>query len=281
MLTLESNARSVLRIRPIDSLELPELAPYRTMRRVQEQRDEGIFVAEGEKVVRRLLESHFTVLSVLMPEHWMTQFTPILQNRPEAIQGFVADKALLETLIGFSMYQGVLAVGQVPSAPSLEDLWKRAPSPRYWTAMDGLTNGENVGVVVRNAAAFGVQTIVSGETSSSPFLRRSIRSSMGTIFRLPVLETQNLAATLQELRRRGLHIVGAHPHSDKRILSQAQLRQDLCLVFGSEGEGISPAVQNACDELVAIPMAPGVDSLNVGCASAAFFYEVARQRGMS
>src|SRR5215475_2086868 len=101
----------MLRIREIESFDLPELQPYRTMRRQLEHRQQGIFVAEGEKVVRRLLESRFIPLSVLMPEKWLSELEPLLRARPETIDAFIADKALLETLTGFSMYQGLLAVG--------------------------------------------------------------------------------------------------------------------------------------------------------------------------
>ena len=164
--------------------------------------------------------------------------------------------------------------------------------------MDGLTSAENLGALVRNCVAFGVQALIVGETSSSPFLRRAVRNSMGTIFQLPVIELAKLgqrhqfttkphatkltlAECLKDLRGRGVRCIAAHPHTDKKFLSQADFSGDCCLVFGSEGDGISPAVLAACDEAVAIPMPPDVDSLNVGAAAAVFLYEAARQRGRS
>src|SRR4029077_16468447 len=98
---------------------MPALAPYRTMRRQYEHRQQGIFVAEGEKVVRRLLESQVSVVSVLLPEKWLRDVEPVLQARREDIRFFVGEKKLLETLTGFSMYQALLAVGRVPPAPPL------------------------------------------------------------------------------------------------------------------------------------------------------------------
>ena len=127
----------------------------------------------------------------------------------------------------------------------------------------------------------GVRTLLVGETCSSPYMRRAVRSSMGTIFKLSVVECVSLAESLRELRRHGVWSVAAHPHTDRRTLSQARLASDCCLVFGSEGFGISTGVLAACDEHVAIPMQAGVDSLNVGSASAAFLYEAARQRGQA
>src|SRR5436190_2974164 len=168
----------------IDSFDLPELQPYRTMRRQMAHREQGIFVAEGEKVVRRLLESKFGVISALMPESWLAELEPLLKARPETVRVFIAEKALLETLTGFSMYQGLLAVGQIPAEVPLEKILSDSPRPHLLVAVDALSNAENLGALVRNCAAFETQALVVGETSSSPFLRRAVRSSMGTVFQL-------------------------------------------------------------------------------------------------
>jgi len=266
-------------LRKIESFELPELQPYRTMRRQQEQRDQGIFVAEGEKVVRRLLESRLAVVSVLLPEKWLASYEPLLQARREEIQVFIAEKKLLETLTGFSMYQGLLAIGKVPPPVSLERILVESVRPRLLAAVDRLASAENIGALVRNCAGFGAHALIVGETSGSPYLRRAVRNSMGTVFQLPIVETGNLAGALRELRAHGVRCVAAHPHTDRKTISQADFTSDVCVVFGSEGDGISAAVLAECDEAVAIPMPPMVDSLNVGAAAAVFLYEARRQRG--
>ena len=264
----------------IESFDLPELQPYRTMRRQHEHREQGIFVAEGEKVVRRLLESKFGVVSVLLPEKWRQELAPLLEARREETQVFVAEKALLETLTGFSMYQGLLAVGVVPPLPTLKEVVARSSQPRLLVAADGLTSAENLGALVRNCAAFNSQALIVGETCGSPFLRRAVRSSMGAIFQLPTVETASLTQALRDLRECGIRSIAAHPHADGRTLSQANFKSDCCIVFGSEGYGISPAVLSACDEAAAIPMPETVDSLNVGSAAAVFLYEANRQRSL-
>jgi tRNA G18 (ribose-2'-O)-methylase SpoU len=269
----------VIVVEHIDSLDRPELEPYRTMRMQAEHRRQGIFVAEGEKVVRRLLESPLTVVSVLLPEKWFYQFEPLLQARPEQVQVYLAPKERLEQLTGFSMFQGVLAVGKVPAPLSLEALLATCPRPCLLVAVDGLTNAENLGGLVRNCAALGAHGLLVGETSSSPFLRRAVRGSMGAIFRLPAVELDNLAEALRQLRHQGIRCLAAHPHAQGRRLSATRLTGDCCLVFGSEGYGLAPNILAACDEPVAIPMAAGIDSLNVASAAAAFLYEAARQRG--
>ena len=285
-----------LNIQKISSFDAPELQPYATMKRPWEHERQGIFVAEGTKVVQRLLESRFAVVSVVLPEKWLDDFRPLLETRPEPIIVYLAEKKLLETLTGFSMFQGVLAVARIPPPVSLDEIVSNNPKPLLLVAVDALTNAENLGALVRNCVAFGVQALIVSETSSSPFLRRAVRNSMGTIFQLPVIElaklglrhrfktrphaTQlTLAECLKALRGGGIRCIAAHPHTDKKFLGQANLSGDCCLVFGSEGDGITPVVLEACDEAVAIPMAPAVDSLNVGAAAAVFLYEVARQRG--
>src|SRR4029079_6778991 len=129
----------MLRVRKIESLDLPPLGPYRTMRRQMEHRQQGIFVAEGEKVVRRLLESRFGVVSLLIPEKWLSPLEPLLDVRPENIQVYLAAKSLLEKLPGFSMYQGLLAVGKVPPQPSLDQILSRSSRPYLLAAVDSLT----------------------------------------------------------------------------------------------------------------------------------------------
>ena len=250
------------------------------MRRPADHVHQGIFVAEGEKVVRRLLQSPtFQVVSLLIPPKWMDEYGSLVEARKESIDVFIAEKKVLENLTGFSMYQGVLAVGRIPPQPLLESVLDGSSRPHLLLATDALSNAANMGAVVRNCVAFGVQAMIVGETCSPPWLRRSVRSSMGTIFDLPVIETASLVLTLRGLRNRGLHVVGAHPHVDGRTLAQVDLNRDVCIVVGSEGDGLGPEVLEACDEHAAIPMQCGVDSLNVTSATSVFLYEANRQRG--
>jgi tRNA G18 (ribose-2'-O)-methylase SpoU len=274
----------MLRIQKISSFDASELQPYATMRRPVEHEVRGIFVAEGEKVVRRLLESHFTVVSAVFSEQWLDNFRPLIEARSEKIIVYLAEKKWLETLTGFSMFQGVLAVGKIPAHASLENILHDSPAPRLFAAVDGLTNSENLGALVRNCAAFSVHALLVGETSSSPFLRRAVRNSMGAIFQLPVVEIgkggqwdKTLSQTLRALRGHGIRCVAAHPRG-KKLLPQADFTKDCCIVFGSEGEGISRDVLESCDEAVSIPMPEKIDSLNVGAAAAVFLYEASRQR---
>lgn len=262
----------------VTSLDRPELVPYGTLRQHEEHRRAGIFVAEGDKVVRRLLESHFGVVSVLLPEKRLAEFEPLARARPEDVTIYVMEIAELEKLTGFPFFQGVLAVGKIPETHTLDSVFAATQSPRLFVAIEGLTNAENVGLIVRNCAAFGAQALVVDRTSASPFLRRAVRNSMGTIFKLPIVEAENLAETLIKMKSSGIHLIAAHPHSNQLTIGDTSFTRDCCIVLGSEGTGISNEALALCDECVAIPMNNEVDSLNVGSAAAVFLYEAAKQR---
>jgi len=264
---------------PITDLDLPELQPYRTLRRQEEHYRQRIFVAEGEKTLRRLLATEFVVISVLITEEWLKVFEPLLKNRPEEIRGYIADKSLLENLIGFTMFQGVMAVAKIPECPSLEQILERSGKPNLLVATDGVGNAENLGTLVRNCAAFSVDALFVSRSSSSPFLRRAVRSSMGGVFTMPVLEELDLVDTFRQLRERKVRCIGAHPHAAGRTLPELDLTGDSCIVFGNEAHGISEAVLAVCDDVAAVPMPAHVDSLNVSSAGAVFLYEAWRQRG--
>ncbi|MEP6663448.1 MAG: RNA methyltransferase [Verrucomicrobiota bacterium] len=268
----------MLHVHKIASLDLPELEPYRTLRRPDVHRQQRIFVVDGEKILRRLLLSRFALQSVLLTEEWFSVFESALRKRSEAIAVYLVGKPLLEKLVGFTMFQGVLAVARIPELPTLETILKASVSPGLFVATDGVSNAENLGTLVRNCAAFSVQALLISQSSSSPFLRRAVRSSMGGIFQIPVLENLELAQTLAVLRENNFRCIAAHPHSAGKILPELNLRQNCCLVFGNEAQGISPEVLAACDDCAAVPMPPGVDSMNVSNAAAVFLYETWRQR---
>jgi len=266
-------------LHPVTRIDLPELAPYRTLKLSHEHRQHGFFVAEGDKVVHRLLASSLEIISVFLPAHRLSEYEPALQARAENILTYVVtEKEVLTQLVGFEMFQGVMAVARIPRELNLFELLQQTPAPRLFVAADGLSNAENVGALVRNCAAFGAQALITGETCASPYLRRAVRNSMGTVFHLPILESPDLVQTMHALQPHGMRFFAAHPHANQQALSQTDFRGDCCVVFGNEGQGLTPAVLATCDAAVAIPMPPTVDSLNVASASAVFLYETQRQR---
>jgi tRNA G18 (ribose-2'-O)-methylase SpoU len=176
------------------------------------------------------------------------------------------------------MYQGVMAVGKVPAPIALESFLERAPRPLLLVAADGISNAQNVGALARNCAAFSASGLIVDPRSCSPFLRRAVSASAGAIFSVPIIELDDLAGALREMRKRGIRCIAAHPPARNNSISKASLTGDCCLVLGSEGPGICSETLAQCDELVSIPMPARVDSLNVASASAVFLYEATRQR---
>ena len=222
-------------VEKISSLDLPELAPYRTMRRSAEHEAQGIFIAEGDKVVRRLLESRFETMSVLLPEKQLDAFRPLLEARPENLTVYLADRNLLEALIGFVFYQGVLAVGKIPPPASLDEILRKSHAPQLLVAVDEVSNAENIGALARNCVAFGATALIVGETSSSPFLRRAVRNSMGAIFQLPVVELKRRRGPREsenELRSRGI------PPAEKIRRSRKR-----CAICGRAASAASPRIR--------------------------------------
>ena len=264
------------RIQEITTLDLPELQPYRTLRRSTEHVRDRIFVAEGEKVVRRLLASNLSIISMLMTKQWFEKIFPNDYNISNPII-FISEKSNIESIVGYHLHQGIMAVAKIPTEIQLDKLLEKNTPSLLFVALDNLVNSENVGIIVRNCAAFGVNAIIVGETSSSPYLRRAVRNSMGTVFKLPIIHSKNLAETLSELKTKyNVQIIGAHPH-EKQSLYTSNFSEKICIVFGNEDEGISENILDICDDYIAIPMMNDVDSLNVACSSAVFLYEIRKQ----
>ena len=270
---------AISHIQPVQSLDAPELALYRTLRRVEEHERAGVLVAANHKVIKRLLASRFTVVSALVTPVWLEKLETQLRARPETIAVYVAEPPLLETITGYKLHQGALAVAKIPPLADFDTLLKNAPRPLLLAAVEGIASAENLGAVVRNCAAFGVHFLIVGETCGSPFQRRAVSGSMGTIFEQPVVRVENLVEALTRLRARGVRCLAAHPRADAKKLANADLRGDSCLVFGAEGPGLTANVLTACDDMVEIPMPSHMNSLNVAVATGIFLYEATRQRG--
>lgn len=269
---------AISHIQPVQSLDAPELAYYLTLRRVDEHERAGILVATNVKVLKRLLASRYTVVSALLTPAWLEKLEPQLRARPEAIGVYVAEKELLETITGYQLHQGALAVAKIPPLPDFDTLLKNSPRPLLLAAVEGIASAENLGAIVRNCAAFGVHFFIVGETCGSPFQRRAVSGAMGTTFEQPLVRVDNLVATLTRLRAHGVRCLAAHPRADAKKLGKVDLRGDCCLVFGAEGPGLTTAALAVCDDMVEIPMPSHMNSLNVAVASGVFLFEATRQR---
>ncbi|MBI5646857.1 MAG: RNA methyltransferase [Ignavibacteriae bacterium] len=254
------------------SLDVPDLEPYRTLREKTHHWRDGFFVAEGEKVVRRLFASGREVVSILLSPAWFDELRATLEEpRFEALDVYVAEDALLESITGLALHKRLMAIGRIPPSPDLDALSAPLTGSNLHVAIEGLADAENMGIIARNCAAFGVESLLTGEDSTNPWLRRSVRVSMGTIFSLRTHRSPSLLETLSELRdRHGWTLIGTTPRGGDTSLARLTSASTgpVCLVFGSEGRGLSTEALAACDGLYTIPMYGAVDSLNVANALA-------------
>jgi tRNA G18 (ribose-2'-O)-methylase SpoU len=266
----------------IQSLDLQPLQPYRTLRRSQEHLNSGIFVAEAEKVVRRFLKSDWEILSLLLTPEWFEEIIPtVREGRLKGVDIFVGEKSLLETIVGFTLHQGIMGVGKVPKEQPLSDTIAALPAPHFLVALDGLVHAENVGTVVRNCAGFGVDGIIAGKTSASPYLRRAVRNSMGGIFKMTCVHVEELAQSLATVQEQfNTRVIIADAHADTSI-EVADFTGNICIVLGNEDEGVSKSVESIATSRARIPMHKGTDSLNVASASAVLLYEARRNRNLT
>lgn len=261
-------------LRTIPSLDLPDLEPFRTLRRPLDHLQQGIFVAEGEKVVVRLLRSDIVVQRVLLSEDWFAVHRPLLESNPNDIDVLLGSKKLLESIVGHDLHQSIMGMGLVPAPVRPTQLSLDPDRSSLTVLVDGITNAENMGVIVRNCVCFGVSALLVLPSSCDPYLRRSVRNSMGNIFRLPIVYLQDPAVEIRMLKERGLRFLAAHPQPGSIDVRSSAVRGHRCLVLGAEGHGVSPDILDICDEHVVIPMREGADSLNVASASAVLLWEL-------
>lgn len=220
---------------------------------------EGHFIGDGSRVVRRMLRNN-CVVRILCTEDW----TRTLEF-PSGVDVLTAPRERLDRLVGFRLHQGIMALGKIPPQKPLRG--------SILLAMDGLSNAENVGAILRTCAAFGVDGVIIGPGTSSPWLRRAVRVSLGAPLRVPVHFTADLAATL-----RPLNAYAAHIHGERRDYRDVDYTQDCCLVLGGEAHGVCPEAVGACRASIYIPMEGGWDCLNVASSAAVLLSEVRRQR---
>lgn len=269
-------------IRLINSVESRELSIFRTLKQQAYHRRAGLFVAEGHFVVERLLHTTFRICSVLFTKKWFECFRDALDVRPEEITVFIGEKAELSKITGYELHQFIMACAQIPQIYSIDQIAQFSVKPLLLMAVDGLTSSDNVGLVVRNCAAFGVDALIVGETSADPWLRRAVRKSMGTVFKVPVIYTDSLVNSLQLIQSEyDCDVLSAQITGESSVIYDVNFKKNCCIVMGNEGYGVSAEVLNVCSKAIYIPMVDGVDSLNVSSAASVILSEAIRQRKWS
>ncbi len=269
----------MISITPINDLNEPGISIYRSLKGKALERN-GIFIAEGEKVVRALLKSKLRIISALMTEKWYEKLRSEIEKKAKkGFQVYIAGQKEMEKIVGFHLHQGIMATAETPPKLSLKQASKLWNSPHLLLAVNGIKDPENAGLIVRNSLAFGVDTLIVDKNSCDPYLRRAVRVSIGAIFKLPVVYIDRLPEALNWLKQKfKTRIIAAAPDPANQSLNKTDFLGDVCLVFGNEERGLSEEVVKTADSLVRIPMPGDLDSLNVSCASAVFLHHAAAKR---
>jgi tRNA G18 (ribose-2'-O)-methylase SpoU len=261
----------------IDDPDDPRLADYRDLRDVELRKhleaEHGLFLAEGEKVVRRAVESGFPARSFLMAPRWLAGLSDVLGSSDAPC--YVMSEALAEQVTGFHVHRGALASLQRVPLPPVADVLAGA---RTVVVLEDIVDHTNVGAIFRSAAALGVDAVLLAPRCADPLYRRSVKVAMGAVFTVPWTRLDSWYDALPAVSAAGFTTVALTLADDATDIEQAVAGLGrVALVLGTEGHGLSPRWEQTADRRAVIPMAEGIDSLNVAAATAVACYVTARR----
>jgi tRNA G18 (ribose-2'-O)-methylase SpoU len=231
---------------------------------------EGLFIAEGEKVIRRAIDAGYPPRSFLLEEKWLPALADLVERVDVPVH--LADRETLEEITGYVVHRGALAaMSRLPLEPAADLLARVAERPPCRVAVfEDLVSHTNLGAAMRSAAALGVDAVLVTPRCADPLYRRAIRVSMGTVFQVPWTRIDPWPGGVSTLQEQGFVVATLALADDAVGLDElaADPPERLALVLGTEGDGLSHHTIAAADLTVTIPMAGGVDSLNVAAAGA-------------
>lgn len=261
---------ALMKIINVESLDMPEVAPYARLTETQLRRQEpgfGTFIAESPKVIDVALREGYKPLSILCEaRHIWGDAADVIARCPEDMPIYTGSREVLEQLTGYKLTRGVLCHMQRRRPFAVEEICSGA---HRVAVIDGVSDTTNIGAIFRSAAALGVDAVVLTPLSCHPLNRRSIRVSMGSVFLVPWC--WGFASEVKEM---GFKLAAMALTDDSISIEAPELKEEskLAMVFGTEGDGLAKEAIAECDYTVKIPMYHGVDSLNVAAASAVAFY---------
>lgn len=254
----------------------PRLEPYRSLRDpdlVRAGEGEGWFIGEQALVLERMLARRGTTISILASRRMAPRAVEIRRASADPeVPILVAEDPVIESLVGFELHRGLLALGRRPEdgRARIDAALADRSRPVALLACEEIRNIDNIGLLFRNAAAFGVAGVLLSPGCHDPLYRKSLRVSIGHALDVPFARLDDLAGDLRAMREReGVALLGTATDPGAVAVHRLEPPRRFVLLVGSEFPGLSPAAKAACDRLVRIPMARGVDSLNVGVAAAA------------
>ena len=257
-------------VQPIDSFDDVRVAAYRNLKDHELDRQGRRFIAEGEHLLHRLLASDFEVESVLMSERRVEELAPLV---PDHVPVYVVPQERMNEILGMKFHSGVMACGRRKTGVTLDDVVPKDRDRLTLVICPEIANVENIGSLVRLSAGFGADAMVLGERCHDPFWRQSIRVSMGTIFSLPLYQSDDLQRDLKRLRDEWrIELIATVLDHAAEPLASSRRSSKTGLLFGNEAQGLERHWIDACDRRVTIPMHQNTDSLNVAVAAGIFLY---------
>lgn len=264
----------------IKNLTVKEVYAYTETSEVQLLRmnepDPGLFIAESPKVIRRALDAGYQPVSLLMERKYITGQAADIIERCGDIPLYTADSDVLTAITGFRLTQGVLCAMRRRIPADAEQICRNASRI---AVLEDIMNQTNVGAIFRSAAALGIDGVLLTSGCSDPLYRRSVRVSMGTVFQIPWAYLERSSADYVDILRKMGFATAAMALTDKSVgIDDPALNREkkIAVILGTEGEGLRKTTISASDYTVKIPMAHGVDSLNVAAASAVAFWQLGR-----
>jgi tRNA G18 (ribose-2'-O)-methylase SpoU len=254
----------------IDSLADSRVAAYRNLKDHELDRQGRLFIAEGEHLLRRLLDSDFHIESVLMSERRVEELAPLVGERAPI---YVVSQEVMTGILGMKFHSGVMACGRRKPRATIDEVVPKDGSPLTVVICPEIANVENIGSLIRLSAGFGVDAMILGERCHDPFWRQSIRVSMGAVFQLPLVQSDDLARDLARLRDEWkIELIATVLDPSAQPLASSRRAPKLALLFGNEAQGLDQHWIELCDRQVTIPMHHGTDSLNVAVAAGICLY---------
>ena len=273
---------NIIEIRDLSAGELDVYARLTEAQLLNRDRpQDGLFIAESPKVVRRALDAGYEPVSILTEDrHINGEAREVLERCPD-IPVYTAPFEVLTQLTGYKLTRGLLCAMRRRPLPRVEELCRDA---RRIAVLENVMNPTNVGAIIRSAAALNMDAVLLTPGCSNPLYRRAARVSMGTVFQIPwtFLGEEEAGAWPREgmdyLKSLGFSTASMALHDESVDIDDPVLRQEekLALILGTEGEGLQEETIAASDHTIKIPMSHGVDSLNVAAASAVAFWELGR-----
>jgi len=255
----------VLALSPIQDLDAPELTIYKMLRDNAFTHDNS-FIADSPKVVNMLLETPLEVKSILATQAYYDEHEALLKDK-DIPQLFLADKKLMESIVGHKIHHNCMMHGIRPKTTDIEELGDQI------IMLDQITSTENIGSIARSAAALGVNGYLLSKQGPHPYGRRALRVSMGHVSMLDIHLYEDIFITIDILKSRGYRIFGAEVTPNATQLSNLIVPDKWVLIMGHEGKGLSNEVIDACDEILQIEMIEGIKSFNVSVAASIMMYQ--------